>query len=137
LVELDTLGDLREPLLLRWTVASSFDYMFERLRPLSVWCRDEESVDIENGPDDAPRILMTWYEPAPSVDPDDWKMIAFLYLEEGRLAAHVATRAIAERLMGEVSARLGSAATHVETRSSMPVRVHARASLLPVLVEYP
>jgi len=39
------------------------------------------------------------------------------------LAADVATRAIAERLKGEISARLGSAATLVETRSSLPVRI--------------
>jgi hypothetical protein len=34
---------------------------------------------------------------------------------DGRLAVHVATRDIGERLMGEISARLGSAATLVET----------------------
>jgi hypothetical protein len=46
----------------------------------------------------------------------------------GRLAADVATRAMAERLKGEISARLGSAATLVEARPSLPV---PRARRLP------
>jgi hypothetical protein len=45
---------------------------------------------------------------------------------DGRLAVHVATRDISERLMGEISARLGSAATLVETHPSLPVRIHSR-----------
>jgi hypothetical protein len=57
-----------------------------------------------------------------------------LYLDDGRLAADVATRAIAERLMGEINARLGSAATLVETRPSVPVRIDSSQSdSLPLL----
>jgi hypothetical protein len=58
--------------------------------------------------------------------PQDRDALAFLYLDDGHLAAHVATRGIAERLMGEVTSRLGSAATLVETRPTLPVRIHSR-----------
>jgi hypothetical protein len=88
--------------------------MFERLRSLSVWYGDEEAIDDETAPDGVPRLLMSWYEPPPPPHPEDWRALGFLYLDDGRLAADVATRAIAERLMGEINARLGSAATLVE-----------------------
>jgi hypothetical protein len=107
--------------------------MFERLRSLSVWYGEEEAIDDETGPDGVPRLLMSWYEPPSPPQPEDRKALGFLYLDDGRLAADVATRAIAERLMGEISSRLGSAATLVETRSSLPVRIHSRSDSLPVL----
>jgi len=85
------------------------------------------------GPDGVPRLLMSWCEPPSPPQPEDRKALGSLYLDDGRLAADVATRAIAERLMGEISSRLGSAATLVETRSSLQVRIHSRSDSLPVL----
>jgi hypothetical protein len=132
-IELETYGEAPEPLLLRWNVSSPFGEMFERLRSLSVWYGEEEAIDDETGPDGVPRLLMSWYEPPPPPEPKDRRALGFLYLDVGRLAADVATRAIADRLMGEISARLGSAATLVETRPSLPVRIHSRSESLPTL----
>lgn len=132
-IELETYGEGPEPLLLRWNVSALFGEMFERLRSLSVWYGEEEAIDDETGPDGVPRLLMSWYEPPPPPDPEDRKALGFLYLADGCLAADVATRAMAERLMGEISARLGSAATLVETRPSLPVRIHSRSDLSRML----
>jgi hypothetical protein len=129
----DSAGENSAPelLLLRWNVSAPFGEMFERLRSLSVWYGEEEAIDDETGPDGVPRLLMSWYEPPPPPQPEDRRGLGFLYLDDGRLAADVATRAIAECLMGEINARLGSAATLVETRSSLPVRIHSRSDSLP------
>lgn len=129
---LETCGDAREPLHLQWTVSASFDDMLVRLRPLSVCYVDEEAVDIQNGPDGERHVLMTWYQRGPSAEEDDWMMVGFLYLDEGRLAADVPTRTLADRLIVQVAGRLGAAATLVETRRSKPIRVHTRGCWLPV-----
>jgi hypothetical protein len=129
-IELETHGEVPEPLLLRWNVAAPFAEMFERLRSLSVWYGQEEAIDDETGPEGAPRLLMSWYEPPAPPQPEDRKALGFLYLDDGRLAAHVATRAIAERLTGEISSRLGPVATLVETSPSLPVRIHPRSDSL-------
>lgn len=127
-LELDAGGDVREPILLRWTLAAPFGDAYERLRPLSVYDREKEAIDMGSWPEGEPSALITWYHRPPSPSEDDWKMIGFLYLDEGRLAADVPTRALADRLVGEVAARLGATATLIETRSNLPVRVHAAAS---------
>jgi hypothetical protein len=132
-IELETYGDGPERLLLRWNVSASFGEMFERLRSLSVWYGEEEGIDDETGPDGVPRLLMSWYEQPPPPHPEDRKALGFLYLDDGRLAADVATRAIAERLIGEIRARLGSAATLAETRLSVPVRIRSRSDSLRLL----
>jgi hypothetical protein len=132
-IEFETYGAARAPLLLRWNVSAPLGEMFERLRSLSVWYGEEEGIEDETGPDGIPRVLISWYEPPPPSKPEDRKALGFLYLDDGRLAAHVATRALAERLMGEISARLGSAATLMETRLSLPVRIHSRSDELPPL----
>lgn len=130
-IELETNGEEPEPLLLRWNVSARFGEMFERLRSLCVWYGEEEAIDDETGPDGVPRLLMSWYEQPPPPHPEDQRALGFLYLDDGRLAADVATRAIAERLIGEIRARLGSAGTLVETRPSLPVRIHSRSDSLP------
>lgn len=129
---LDTGGDSREPLHLRWNMSTSFHEMLERLRSLSVCFGDEEAIDIENGPTGEPHVFMTWYRPGPSGERPDCTMTALLYLDEGRLAADVASQMLAERLNAEVEARFGPAATLVEIRRSEPVRVHNRGCWLPV-----
>ncbi len=129
-IELETYGEVPEPLLLRWNVSAPFGEMFERLRLLSVWYGEEEAIDDETGPDGVPRLLMSWYEPPPPPQPEDRRALGFLYLDDGRLAADVASPAIAERLISEIRARLGSAAMLVETRPSLPVRIHSRPELL-------
>jgi hypothetical protein len=129
--ELETYGEEPERLLLRWSVSAPFVEIFERVRSLSVWYGDDEAIHDETGPDGVPRLLMSWYEPPPPPNPEDRDALAFLYLDDGRLAAHVATRAIAERLMGEITARLGAAATLVETRPSLPVRIPTLSDSFP------
>lgn len=93
---------------------------FERLRSLSVWREQDEAIDDETGPDGVPRVCLSWYEQPPPPDADDRHALGYLYLDEGRLAAHVASRPMAERLKQEIETRLGSAATHLETRTTMP-----------------
>jgi hypothetical protein len=130
-IEYETYGDPLGPRLLRWSVSAPLGEMFERLRSLSMWYGEEEAIEDETGPDGILRLLISWYEPPPPPEPKDRKALGFLYLDDGRLAAHVATRALGERLMGEISARLGSAATLVETRPSLPIRIHSRSDELP------
>ena len=110
-----------------------FDEVIQRLRPLSVCYGTEEATDVETGPDGDPHALMTWYRHGPSADEDDWDMIGFLHVDKGRLAADVATRTLADRLVAEIAARLGAAAMLVETRPSTPVRVHDRGYWFPTL----
>jgi hypothetical protein len=119
-VELNARGNPRELLLLRWTVTLSVAQMFERLRHLSVWRDAHKAISDETGPDGVPRLCLSWYEQPPSLDADDRHALGYLYLDEGRLAAHVASRPMSERLMQEIGTRLGSAATHLETRPTMP-----------------
>lgn len=119
-VELDACGHPRELLLLRWTVKLSVAQMFERLRALSVWRDQDEAIDDETGPDGVPRVCLSWYEQPPPPKVDDRHALGYLYLDEGRLAAHVASRPTSERLMREIGARLGPVATHLETRPTMP-----------------
>src|SRR5262245_35938329 len=121
-VELDACDHLRELLLLRWTVSLSVELMFERLRSLSVWRDQDEAIHDETGPDGVPRVCLSWYEQPPPPDADDRHALGYLYLDEGRLAAHVASRPMAVRLMHEIETRLGSAATHLDTRRAMPRR---------------
>ena len=132
-IELETYGEAPEPLLLRWSVSAPFGEMFERLRSLSVWYGEEEAINDETGPDGILRLAMSWYEPPPPPEPGDRRALGFLYLDDGRLVAHVAAGALGERLMGEISARLGSAATLVEIRPSLPIRIHSRSDSLPPL----
>jgi hypothetical protein len=129
---LDAGGDVREPQHLRWQVSTSFHDMLERLRPLSACFGDEEAIDIDNRPDGEPHLLITWYRRVASSDADDCKMSAFLYLDEGRLAADVSSRMLANRLIAEVSSRFGAAATLLDVRPSTPVRVHDRGCWVPV-----
>jgi hypothetical protein len=131
---LETCGDAREPLHLRWTVSTPFDDVLQRLRPLSVCYVDEEAIDMQNGPDGEPHVLMTWYQPGPSAEEDDWVMIGFLYIDQGRLAADVPSRMLANRLIAEVAMSLGAGATLVDTRPSTPTRVHTRGCWFPVPV---
>jgi SEC-C motif len=119
-VELDANGHPRDLLLLRWTVTLSVAEMFERLRSLSVWRDEDEAISDETGPDGVPRLCLSWYEQPPAPDADDRHALGYLYLDEGRLAAHVASRPLSERLMQEIGMRLGSAVTHLETRPTMP-----------------
>jgi hypothetical protein len=56
---------------------------------------DEEAIEFENGPGGDRHALITWYRHGSSADTDDWKMVGFLYLDEGRLAADVPTRTLA------------------------------------------
>jgi hypothetical protein len=128
---LDTAGDPRKPQHLRWDVSTSFHDMLERLRPLSVCFGDEEAIDIENGPGGEPHVLMTWYQRGPSEEADDCRMTAFLYLDEGRLAADAPSRMLAGRLIAEVAARFGAAAALVGRRPSTPIRVHNRGCWVP------
>ena len=130
-IEYETYRDALGPRLLRWSVSAPFSEMFERLRSLSVWHGKEEAIEDETGPDGILRLVISWYEPPPPPEPGDRKALGFLYLDDGRLAAHVATRALGERLMGEISARLGSTATLVDSRPSLPVRIHSRSDELP------
>jgi hypothetical protein len=132
-IEFETYGQARVPILLRWTLSAPLGEVFERLRSLSLWDGEEYGIEDETGPDGIARVLISWYEPPPPPQPEDRKALGFLYLDEGRLAAHVATQALGGRLMREISARLGSAATLVETRSSLPVRIHCRLDELPPL----
>lgn len=133
-VELDACGHPRELLLLRWTVTLSVAQMFERLRSLSVWRDEDEAVDDETGPDGVPRVCLSWYEQPPPPDADDRHAIGYVYFDEGRLAAHVASRPMAERLMQEIGTRLGSAATHLETRATMPAPCGADESWMLYLL---
>jgi hypothetical protein len=127
-IEPETYGEAPEPLLLRWSVSAPFGEMFERLRSLSAWYGEEEAIHDETGPDGVPRLSMTWYEAPPPPEREHRRALGYLYLDDRRLAAHVATRGMAERLTGEISARLRSAATLVEIRPSLPVRIHARSA---------
>jgi hypothetical protein len=119
-VELNACGHPRELLLLRWAVSLSVAQMFERLRSLAVWRDEDEAIHDETGPDGEAHLCLSWYEQPPPPEADDRHALGYLYLGEGRLAAHVASRPLSERLMQEIGTRLGSAATHVETRPTMP-----------------
>jgi hypothetical protein len=129
--ELDAGGHPREMLLLRWAVALSVAEMFDRLRTLSFWSGQHEAMHDETGPDGASRLCLTWYEQPAPPEADDRQALGFLYLDERRLAAHVASRARAERLLDEIGNRLGSAARHVETRATMPTPCGVDGSWLP------
>jgi hypothetical protein len=107
--------------------------VFGRLRSLSLWYGEEEAIDDETGVDGVPHLSLSWYEPPPPPEHEDRRALAHLYLGDGRLAAHVATRRMANRLIGEVSARLGSTATLVEIRPNIPIRLHARSAHLLAL----
>jgi hypothetical protein len=129
---LDTGGHAREPLHLQWTVSTSFDDMLDRVRSLSECYGDEEALEFEDEPGGERHALITWYRHGSSADVDDWSMVGFVYLDEGRLAADVPTRTLANNLIDEIAARLGTAATLVDTRPSLPVRVHTRGYWIPV-----
>ena len=124
-LDFDTGGDTLEPIQLRWTVEAPFGVAFEGLRQLSVHAGDKEAMELENGPDGEPHASITWYHHSPSANEDDWRMIGFLDLAEGCLSASVPTRALANRLVGEITARLGERATLIETRPSVPVRIRS------------
>lgn len=118
--ELNTGGHPRELLLLRWHVTHSVAEMFDRLRSLAFSDDQTEVMDDETGPDGVPRLTLTWYEqPAPPAT-TECDALGFLYLDEGRLAAHVASRATATRLTSEIERRCGSASRHLETRATRP-----------------
>lgn len=70
-----------------------------------------------------PRLSLSWYEPPPPPEPAYRRALGYLYLDEGRLAAYVATRTLADRVIREVHARLGSAATLVESRLCRPTHL--------------
>jgi hypothetical protein len=128
---LDAADEAREPLHLQWTVATPFEDLLERLRPLSMG-DGEEAITIDNGPDGEPHAVITWYQPGPAGHEDDYRMIGILSLDQGRLSADVPTGTLARRLTGEVSALLGATATLVDTWSGSPVRVHTRGCWLPL-----
>ena len=129
---LDSGADIREPLHLNWTVSIPFADALECLRPLTVCYDDDDYVEVSIGPRGDPHALFMWFERRPSDDPDDWVCIGYLYLTDGRLAADVPSRRLADRLLNEVQQRLGGAATWQGTRSAMPVRVHDRGCWVPV-----
>jgi hypothetical protein len=131
---LDAGGDACEPMVLRWTVSEPLAEVLERLRPLSAGFNDEDAIELEHWPDGAPHVLMTWFEP--DAQNDDHRMRAFLHMDEGSLVADVPTVTLANRLIAEVAAHLGRAATLVEKRSATSTRVHARECLLPVAAEW-
>lgn len=124
-----------EPIHLEWTVSLPFDNILECLRPLTLCYEDEFAIDLENGAVGEPHALLTWYQRGPSAEWNDWAAIGYLYLDEGRLTAVVPARMLSDRLIAEVRARLGAAATLVETRPSAPVRVHTRGCWWPVLMK--
>jgi hypothetical protein len=129
---LDASGDAREPFHLRWALSTSFEDTIERLRPLSVCYETEEAVDLDNGPDGDLHALISWYERGPLLDSDDWRMLGFLWLDGNGLAADVASKRNADRLIAEVAGRLGSAATLVDIRPSAAVQVHSRGCWVPL-----
>jgi hypothetical protein len=134
-IQLDSLGEVREPLVLRWNLATSFDTAFDALRPLAIGGDHEEVLDIENGPEGEPRVMFTWYEPGSAEARNEGREIGFVYLDDGRLAADVPTPTLAARLIREVTDRLGDAATLLEQRSSAPVRLSPRESSWTVVAE--
>lgn len=122
-LDMETYNETPEPHLLRWRVSASFGESFDRLRSLSPWCGTEEAFHDDTGPDDRPRLSLSWYEPPPPPEPAYRRALGYLYLDEGRLAAYVATRTLADRVIHEVQARLGSAATLVESRLCRPTHL--------------
>ena len=132
-LQLHSEGTVPDPVHLRWQVSAGYADTLERLRPLTACYGDEWALDEEHGPDGEPHMLLTWYEPGPSAERDDWEAIGYLYLDEGRLAADVPTPTLADRLIAEVAARAGDVTTLIETRACAPRRVHDRQSaLLPL-----
>ena len=133
--DIETFGETPERLLLRWRVSAPFGEVFDRLRSLSNWHGGEEAIEDETGPDGVPHVSISWREPPPPPEAEHWRALAHLFLGDGRVSAHVATREIADRLIQQVSMRLGSAATLVETRPSLPIPVQARLGhLLPFVL---
>lgn len=124
-LDMETYNETREPHLLRWRVSASFDESFDRLRSLSQRYDAEEAIHDETGPDGVPRLSLTWYEPPPK--PEYRRALGHLYLDNGRLAAYVAAPTLADRVIGEVSVRLGSAVTLVETRVCRPTHIPSAA----------
>ena len=95
----------------------------KQARPLSVYDSQKEAIDLGSWSDGEPSAMITWYHRSPSFSEEAWKMIGFLHLDEGRLAADIPTHALADRLVGEVAARLGANATLIEMRPSVAVEV--------------
>lgn len=128
---LDPAEETLDPLTLRWELVARFDDVLEALRPLSVW-DDDEAVEAEYCPDGTPQVLLTWSEAgAVDDDPYDRRMIGYLYLDPQTLVADVPCRSLADRLVTEVTARVGDGARLIESRPSMPIRVHSRGPRLP------
>lgn len=134
--DIETFGETPELLLLRWRVSAPFGEVFGRLRSLSTWHGQEEAIEDETGPDGVPHVSMSWREPPPPPESEHRRALAHLFLGDGQLAAHVATREIADRLIQQVSVRLGSTATLVETRPNLPIPLHARCGYLPFVPTY-
>ena len=118
-IEVHTCGDPREPILLRWAINAPFPEALDLLRRLSEREGDRESIEIETSQQGEPHARITWYRRGPETNGEDW-IVGFMYLDEGRLAATVPTLSLAERLAGELRARLGAKATLVEIRRSVP-----------------
>lgn len=109
-----------ELLLMRWRVMLPVVEMFARLRSLTLRDDQTEAMEDETGPDGVPRLSLCWYEQPAPAGATECDVLGFLCLDEGRLSAHVASRASAERLTSEIARRFGAAARHLETRATRP-----------------
>lgn len=132
---IDSDQDERDPMVLRWRLSGPLVIVLEGLRPLSA-CRNQDAIDVEYWPDGAPHLLVSWFEHNPAGQKDWPLMRGFLHVDEGFMVGDVPTQTLANRLIAEVAARLGPAATLVETRSAISTRVHARECVLPVPAEW-
>jgi hypothetical protein len=125
-------GPPEEAVHLRWRVSLLFEQAFERLRPMTLTDEDEDDIELDTGPDGDPHAVFTCYRRAPSGDPGDWVPAAFLYLDEGALAADAPNRLTADSLLREIATRLGTDATFETQHSAGQVRAHTRGCWLPV-----
>lgn len=122
----ETYGAEPVSLLVRWRVSTPIETAFWQLHPLCRWYADEEALYDETQDVDDPHLCLSWYELPPPPERDARRPLAHLYLDRGPLATRVATRALANRLIEEVDARLGTAATLVEIRTSGPLELDAQ-----------
>ena len=123
--EIDTGGDSRDPTLVRWTVSAPFAELLGEPRPLSVSGSGGEFHELEIGSDGEPHALIAWYRTTPHITGDARKIAGFLHLDEGRLAATVPTRVLADRIVQEIDAHVGETARLVERRQIRPEPVHS------------
>lgn len=127
---LDPAGDPLDPLEVCWELLRPLDGVLEALRPLSLWA-DEEAIEAEYRPDGTPQVLLTWSEACSADDPDDRRAIGYLHLDHQTVVADVPCRSLAERLVAEITTRVGDGMRLVEIRPSALIRVHDRERRLP------